>query len=193
MSARSPFARRIRLAMQRLKLPVVERAVDVFAPISELTSLNPLGMIPTLVTPDGVLSDSANILEYLHETTGAIWPGEFRARTEIRQASVWCEGIMQSSVLYFQECRLHEVPSPRWLADHQSSILDTFDQLSKLNESIWIQNNNLTQAAWDLGVALQYCDLRLPEFNWRVQYSGFSKILDFANQDSWFRESVPKL
>jgi len=77
-SPRSPFARRIRLALRRLELPLTETFLDVFVDNPEFWKQNPIGTLPTLITPDaGTLSDSSHLLEYLHEKTGKIWPKTF--------------------------------------------------------------------------------------------------------------------
>jgi len=49
---RSLFARRIRLAVKRLHLSVEEIFVDVFQEPAELNAPNPIGAVPTLITPD---------------------------------------------------------------------------------------------------------------------------------------------
>ena len=193
ISARSPFVRRIRLALKRLQLPFTEEVIDVFASDPKLSQYNPLGMIPTLITPEKlVLTDSANILEYLHEKTQAIWPEDFQGRIQMRQASIWCEGMMQASILFFQEKHMHEVPSQKWLHDHFSAIADTCHHLTQMPESIWLIDGKLTQAAWDLCVALQYIELRIPELEWRIKFPGFVKLIDLAMNDAFFKETMPK-
>ena len=102
---------------------------------------------------------------------------------------------MQSLVLYFQESKLHEVPSPRWLKDHVESMETTMAYLAQAPESVWftdaIGSEGLTQAAWDLCVTLEYMDLRIPELSWRVKYSSFVPILEKARKNSYFCETSP--
>jgi glutathione S-transferase len=192
---RSPFARRIRLALHRLKLPFTGKDVgNVFSPQTELWSLNPLGMVPTLVTPENeIFSDSANLLEHLHDRTGKIWPHDWTQKNRVRQASVWCAGIMQSSILYFQETGMHSPPSPYWASEHLQAIQDTLTHLNRLNESIWIENGEFTQAAWDICCALEYADIRAPMLGWREKYEGFVRLMDQARQDPYFVETFPRL
>lgn len=194
-SLRSPFARRIRLALHRLGISYEEKMVDVFQHNPELFAANPLGLVPTLMTQHGPISDSMNILEYLNELHGGIWPTGMDARIESRQAVVWAQGIMQSLVLYFQEAKLHEVPSPRWLKDHVDSMEDTMKLLSNAPAQIWLSNlsgsNGLTQAGWDLCVALEYMDLRLPQMEWQSKFPSFLKILEIARKDEIFLQTTP--
>jgi glutathione S-transferase len=196
-SLRSPFARRIRLALHRLGITYEEKMVDVFQFNPELFSANPLGLVPTLLSEFGPISDSMNILEYLDETYGGIWPMERNERIQERQVSIWAEGIMQSLVLYFQESKLHEVPSPRWLKDHTDSIIDTLKHLSQSVAGIWFTDRNgslgLTQAGWDLAVALEYMDLRLPELEWKQKFPVFIQLIQVAQRNEYFRTTTPPL
>src|ERR1035437_2703351 len=91
-SLRSPFARRIRLALHRLGVSYEEKMVDVFQDNPDLNAVNPLGLVPTLVTANGAITDSTNILEYLNDTHGGIWPKDPQANMNVRQASVWASG-----------------------------------------------------------------------------------------------------
>ena len=194
-SLRSPFARRIRLALQRLGISYEEKMVDVFQHNPDLFAANPLGLVPTLITGHGPISDSMNILEYLDELHGGIWPTGMNGRIEARQAVVWVQGIMQSLVLYFQEAKLHEVPSTRWLKDHVDSMEDTLKLLAQAPSQIWFSNqhgsNGLTQAGWDLCVALEYMDLRLPQMEWQKKFPSFLGILEIARKDEFFLKTTP--
>lgn len=191
VSLRSPFARRIRLAFKRLGVVAEERLLNVFVENPDLMAANPLGTVPTFCSVAGTITDSANILEYLHENVGQIWPSDFHARIAARQASVWAEGIMQSLVLYYQETVMHEVPSPLWAKEHVESMAATLLFLAKAPESVWLRDGDLTQAGWDLCVALEYMDLRAPGMQWRTQYPSFVALLEIARKDSYFCETTP--
>jgi glutathione S-transferase len=195
ISLRSPFARRIRLALQRLGISYEEKTVDVFQNNPDLIATNPLGLVPTLVTSNSIITDSTNILEYLNDTYTGIWPADVRAKINARQASIWATGIMQSLVLYFQEVKLHEVPSPHWIHEHIESMETTLKFLSNAPESVWLTqaptSEGLTQAAWDLAVTLEYMDLRIPQLDWRKKYPSFIFILDQARLNSYFCKTTP--
>jgi glutathione S-transferase len=191
---RSPFARRIRLAMRRIGMEAKETFVDVFQEPAELNAANPTGMVPTLITPDfGPLGDSTNILEYLHEKTRAIWPKETHIRIAMRQASVLAVAVTQSSVLYFQETKMHEKPAPFWVEDHLKVIEATLATIAKTRPDLWIEDSKLTQAGWDIVVALDYLSLRIPEVKWEIQYPFLVRLMTEARKNSFFVESTPKL
>ena len=193
-SLRSPFSRRIRLAIRRVQFPVEETFVDVFQEPPELNAANPMGAVPTLLTHDvGTLCDSNAILEYLHEKTNAIWPIDFTHRTLVRQASVLAMGITQATVLYFQEAQMHEIPSPRWMEEHVSVIQATLAHISHTQRELWVVNETLTQGSWDLVVGLEYLALRIPEVSWQKKYPLLLELIALARKNSFFVESTPKL
>ncbi len=189
---RSPFARRIRLLLRRLGVPFEEKLIDAFVDNPDLWEANPLGTVPTLITPDfGPLSDSANLLEYFHEKTGAIWPTDFRLRTEVRQAAVLAEGLMQFCVLYYQETKVHEVPSPSWVVDYLQTLNRTLSVIANTRVSCWIEQQKLTQAGWDLAIALEYLKLRVPQIEFEKTHPHLLGVLDLAKKERCFTETSP--
>ncbi len=191
---RSPFARRIRFILRKLKLPFEEKLIDAFVDNPDLWRANPIGTVPTLITPDcGPLSDSANLLEYFHEKTGAIWPNEFHLRAHVRQASVLAEGLMQYTVLHLQESKMHEVPSPSWVVDYLQTLDRTIKTIMQSPSHWWMHNNELTQGGWDLAIALDYLKFRLPEFKYDSEHPIFQHIKLLADQNAAFVETAPRL
>lgn len=190
-SLRSPFARRVRLALDRVGIPFREEIIDVFAPPAHFLAANPLGYVPTLTGGDGfVLSDSAMILEWAQARTGRIYP-KGGNEWQVRQASVWCEGVIEAVVLFFQEEKLHEVPSARWMADHRSKIADTLALLHDGARDLLLAGGELTAAGWDLAVALEYLSLRIPSYDWKALHPGFTEIVSLAHQNAKFAATVP--
>lgn len=69
ISLRSPFARRVRLALLENQISYKEIVCDVFKPSAELIAVNPLIRVPVLRLQSGaVLIDSNLILQALYET-----------------------------------------------------------------------------------------------------------------------------
>ena len=191
LSPRSPFARRVRLALRRLGLTALEHPLNVLDSNPELESVNPLGLVPALVLPEGTtLVDSSSILETLHDLHGRIWPELPADRIEIRQASTLATGLMQAAVSYFQETRMHEVPSPSWAQDHLNGVHRTLRHLGALRESLWLRSGSLTQAGWDLACALEYLEFRMPEC--RDVPLALMGVLERARQNEAFRETAPR-
>ncbi|NDG85829.1 MAG: glutathione S-transferase family protein [Proteobacteria bacterium] len=192
MTPRSPFARRIRLALRRLRLPVIETPCDVFADSPRLLEVNPLGMVPALRTPSGEgIFDSAAILEYLDEVHGGIWPRALPDRTRVRQASYLASGILQSAVQYFQETFMHEVPSPKWAQDHLDTMERSFGEAMNSPGSLWLRGEELTQAGWDLAVALDYYENRIKKLEERAHHPLLALIREVANRNQDFIITKP--
>ncbi len=192
LSPRSPFARRVRLALRRLGLPVIEHPLNVFDSNPDLEAANPLGLVPALILPDGrALSDSSAILETLHDLHGGVWPELTTDRIEIRQASTLATGLMQAAVSHFQETRMHEVPSPMWAKDHLNAVLSTLRHLESFRTDLWIRSGELTQAGWDLACALEYLEFRIPECRGAIP-TVLSASTGSAREHQPFRETAPK-
>lgn len=186
ISARSPFARRVRLALLRAGVPFELDVINVFEPPTWLFERNPLGLVPILRTPEGLeLSDSATILEYVEERfPGTVWPRDPAQRLRVRQASTWIEGAMQAVVSRYLES-LKNPADPAWLVEHQEAIERV---LTTVDRALLREPN---QAAWDLAVLLDYLDLRMPELAWAKRWPEFQGVLDWARGQAVFRETAP--
>lgn len=196
LSLRSPFARRIRLALRRLDVRFEEDVVNVFDPPAWLAERSPLALLPILTTPDGKhLPDSGAILEFLHETHGGgIWPSEAALRFDVRRGAELGAGIMTATVAWFLETeRKPGERSQAWLDEHRETIERTLAHCRDVGVSgaPWIVGGALTQAGWDLAVALEYLDLRMPQIAWRGLDPGFERLLGLARQAREFTETAP--
>lgn len=68
MTYRSPYARKVRVALIEKGIPFDEVSVDLAHKPQELLVANPWGTVPTLVMPEGlVLADSTLILHFLED------------------------------------------------------------------------------------------------------------------------------
>lgn len=68
MTYRSPYARKLRIALLEKNIEFEEESVDLFNRSEEFWELNPSGTVPTLVTDDHlVLGDSTLALHYLED------------------------------------------------------------------------------------------------------------------------------
>lgn len=198
-SHRSPFARRVRLALARLGLPYETVILNVFEPTEEFLRANPLGLVPVLEI-DGKrnLPDSATILEYLHEThgsarPGAIWPADLALRLDVREASTWAEGLMTAIVAHFLETQRKE-PAPSELAEHRANLERTLSRITEqnLSKAPWMMQSQVpTQAGWDLAVALEYLDLRIPDLNWRTRFPALKPLLESCKKAPEFEQTAP--
>jgi glutathione S-transferase len=103
-SVLSPFARKVFVTAH--ELGVVERLdvvlTDVWVPDSDIMTENPLGKVPSLRTPDGVIPGSTLICEYLDELNGApvLLPADKAARWELLSAHAIADGVMEAAVAH---------------------------------------------------------------------------------------------
>lgn len=196
---RSPFARRIWIALDRLALDFERVEATPFEPTPEFLRANPLGLVPVLEKMEGgtaqlSLPDSNTVLEFLHEAHGrAIWPANLGESAQVRQASTWVTGLLTSAVSFVLETTRRSVASQEWVDDYQETVERVLLRVSEqdLSGLPWVSQDGLTQAGWDLGVALEYLDLRMPHIDWRKRDSRFLDLLGKCQARPVFLASRP--
>src|ERR1700761_7568478 len=100
----SPFARKVLMVAhesgQFAALELVPVAPLPTKPVAELSKLNPLGKVPTLVTPDGILFDSRVIAEYLDSRAPSIqlFPREGAARWVALRRQAEADGLVDAAI-----------------------------------------------------------------------------------------------
>ena len=188
-SIRSPFARRVRVAFQRLALAYEPKELSVFEPTPEFLAANPLATVPVLLVngktgaPEDrfTVPDSSTILEYLHENYGErIWPSDLALRARVRAASTLAEGLMSETVRSFLEGQ-RAAPSSEWAQEYLDNIERTLAVIgaSSLRAPPWkISDLQLTQAGYDLVIALDYMRVRLPKLDWMAKYPDLARFLE---------------
>jgi glutathione S-transferase len=168
ISARSPFARRVRLALLEAEVPFQEKVFDVFKPAAELIEDNPLARVPSLRLATGeVLIDSNVILRAFSESR----PGFLIPKSEDRKLRVYrwmglATGMCDKVVEYFLETTRPEAKQDlevlNEIKEIQSRFLKTLEEdLSSETAGDFICGADLTQADLDIGCALGYMSLRM--------------------------------
>lgn len=193
LTPRSPFARRVRITLLRLGIDFKEREVAPFEPSADFLDRSPLGTVPVLELSNGeVWPDSATILDNLYETVGGIWPDDLTERRKVRQAAIWAEGLMSAAVSFFLEGQ-RKNPDPAWTQDFRDVVERTLKKVdsSNVKEFPWISGGNPTQAGWDLGVALEYLSLRMPDYEWTKKHPSLVAHLEVCRQWDRFRATTP--
>ncbi|MEP9352632.1 glutathione S-transferase family protein [Xanthobacter sp. KR7-65] len=122
-SPTSPFVRKVRVAAALLGQTLELETADTLDPNDTLRQQNPLGKVPALVTPEGVLFDSPVILAYLDHVAGGdrILPTEPKARFAALRKEALADGMMDAGILTLYEARFRPVEKheAKWL-DHQA-------------------------------------------------------------------------
>jgi len=197
-SVRSPFARRIRVALSRLAIDFETKEINVFEPTEEFLKANPLGTVPVLVIGEGSeqmsLPDSATILEYLHDGYGQkIWPADLPTRTAVRAASTLAQGLMSETCRWFLVTEA-PLPSEDWVQEHLENIDRTLGVISSgsVKKLPWkVSDFQLTQAGYDLFIALEYMHLRLKGFDWVTKYPELAKFVELHRNRQDLMGSAP--
>lgn len=171
-SPRSPFVRKVRVAIHELGLArtveLVPTVVRMDAPHQVLLAVNPLGKIPTLITDDGeAIYDSYVIIDYLDRRHGTrLIPagGEDRDRALIIHALA--HGLMEVTVLWRNERDKPEAQQTAgWLDNFRHK---TCAALARMEADA----GRLGQEQFGIGeiataVVLSYLDFRFADLEWR--------------------------
>lgn len=178
-SPRSPYVRKVMVVAHELgmadRLDCVRTVVGGTVPHLELMRENPLGKIPTLVTPDcGYLFDSIVICEYLdHHAKGGLFPAEFGARMQAMRWQALGSGMLDISLL-----RLLERLKPEGLrsAPHQAlwegKIKACIPALEAEAGALAAAPFGIGHVA--IGVALAYLDFRFGAEAWQREAPGLA-------------------
>ena len=171
-SPRSPYVRKVMIVAHELgvvdRLNCVRTVVGGTEPHLELMRENPLGKIPTLVTPDcGYLYDSIVVCEYLdHHAQGGLFPTGFAARMRALRWQALGSGMLDISLLRLTERNksdaMRSVPHQTlWEAKIRASI----PALEAEADMLTATQFNIGHVA--IGVALAYLDFRFATEAWQ--------------------------
>lgn len=195
-SATSPYARKVRVAIEELGLAdqVEEVSADPFEPSAEFLAINPLSKIPVLVTERGEsLPDSRLILDYLvHKKHGLAALPRGARRWELLRRTQLADGIMDAAVATVLERRRPESIHFMQFLDRQRQIIQrTLDVLDAEAGHLALQTPGLCEIS--AGVALAYLDLRLPYIEWRKKRDALANWHSvFAQRPSMIKTQPPK-
>ena len=172
ISLRSPFARRVRVAFLEHHVSFQEKVHDVFRPTPDFFEINPLGRVPALQLSDGqILIDSQLILQFFYEQIASDFiPTQIEEKMKMYYWSALSVGIMEKTVEYFIEtqkpCEKQDEEIELELKQILQRILPQAEaQLAQnMSQGIYtLLSSGLTQADFDLGIALTYLELRFPQ------------------------------
>ncbi len=185
----SPFGRKVKIAAAILGLSdrIEIKATDTLSPTDSIRDENPLGKIPALIRPDGlVLFDSRVIVEYLDHLAGGgrILPAEPEARFDALRLQALADGLMDAALLrrYEVAFRPEGQRSATWDARQSDKIARALAAL----ESDPPSADTVTVGEIAVACALGYLDFRF-EGTWRADHPKLVAFLDaFAAKVSAF-------
>lgn len=149
---RSPFTRRVAIAMRLLGLEYEHRPHTTWRNLAEVRAANPVGRVPALILGSGeTLFDSTAILDYLDQIAGperALVPAREPDRHRVLRLVACALGALEKVVAALYEQTMHppeKVHQP-WVAHNESQALSALDWLAKTVPSPWLAGARLTQA-----------------------------------------------
>ncbi len=189
-SALSPFVRKVRVAAMELgldkQIELVTVATTPVAMSADLTKVNPLGRLPTLVADDGTLLFESNlIVEYLDTLAGGkLIPAKGPERWRVKCTEALADGLMDSAILVRYETFLRPADKrwPEWIAGQQQKVNQSLDTLEGY---AWVFEDKIDAGKIAVGCALGYLDLRFPDMGWRKRCETLGRWYDaFAKRPS---------
>ena len=130
----SPYSAKVRMAAAQAGIALDLVAIQTNPQPEELTSVNPLGKIPCLVTDEGVgIYDSRTITQYLNRLSGnALYPRNIGKKLEAEQLESLADGICDCLLAHVYERRMRpeeKVHQP-WLDLQWSKVTRALDLIN---------------------------------------------------------------
>ncbi len=163
VSLTSPYSSKVRMAATHSGYDFETVLTDTSKPNADLSSLNPLGKIPVLISEkDGAVFDSTVIMQYLNrETGGKLLPRAAAKRLEAERLEAIADGINDCAIAYIYEQR--QRPETHvyqgWLDKQWGKVTKALDFLESGSPKLpaKIHSGHIALAA-----ALGYLNLRFP-------------------------------
>lgn len=186
----SPYVRKVMICAHETgtvdRIDIVKSKVAATVPNLDLMRDNPLGKVPALVTPDGVLFDSVVICEYLESvgTRIGLFPAGAPQRWDALRWHAIGNGMADALILWFRELLREESRQlPELVAILKLKILACIPVLERECEAVAAQPLHIGHIA--VGTALAYIDFRFPEIDWRAGHDRLAAWYDtFASRPS---------
>jgi glutathione S-transferase len=192
----SPFGRMVKLAahvLGRMDGITIEPS-DTANPDDTITTQNPLGKIPALITEGRVIYDSRVILDFLDMEAGGgkIIPASGDARVDVNIRCARTTGILDAAILtvYERRYRPEDMVVESVIERQSDKIKRGLGVIATENRPY--KNGNMPQVD-EIGLAcvLDYLDLRKP-VNWRDHCPKMEAwITDFAAQVPGYHATLP--
>ncbi len=192
----SPFGRKVRIVLAEKRIDyefIVDNPAD---PATNVPEANPLGKVPVLVLDDDTtLFDSRVIVEYLDSASpvGRLIPDETRPRIQVRRWEALADGCAEAALaIMYERRRPEDKQEAEWIARQSAKIDRALKAMSHdVGNKAWCSGDSYNLSDIAVGCALGYLDLRLPEVNWRKQYTNLVKLADKLAQRPSFRDTAP--
>jgi glutathione S-transferase len=186
LTATSPYARKVRIAILEKRIPCEMDFDNPLDPTSHVPAANPLGKVPVLVLDDGrALWDSPVIVQYLEQEwpePPLLPPGGW-PRIEVLRWEALCDGLCDAAVQVVLEGRRAPERQDAAVVERQrGKVLSALARAeADLGQSEWASGGAFSLADIALASALGYLDLRLPGL-WRGRFPGLESYAERIGQ-----------
>jgi glutathione S-transferase len=194
LSPTSPFAREVKVALvEKGLLDSIEQVVvDPWASPAELLAVNPLSQVPTLELDDGqILTNSTTILQWLEiaHPVPPLLPGTPADSARVLAVAALAHCLIESVVYVVIEGRKPiGQQSDAMLTRRREGINRVLDALER---KFTASQEAFMLDGLHLGCALEYVDLRLPDFDWRSRCPRLARWLEWASVRPSLKQSAP--
>jgi glutathione S-transferase len=196
-STSSPFVRKVMVVAAELGLSDhIERIAAKAHPINRneaLTTLNPLGKVPALITDDElVLFDSSVICQYLCGLAGknSLLPQGDAARWSMLRNEALADGILDAGLLirYELTLRTDEQRLQGWM-DGQRAKME--DGLKLVEEQVPTFSAEIDLGQIAIACMCGYLDFRFPDLPWRTIHPKTAAWFERLSERPSFAATVP--
>ncbi len=191
----SPYVRKV--LVTAIETGLYERIelvpTNVWNPDTDIGNHNPLGKIPTLLTPGGeILYDSPVICEYLDSLHDGqkIYPPAGGVRwTALRQQALG-DGMLDAAILRrLENARPDGERSDAWIG-RQKIVVDR--GLDVMEDEADALGETITIGLITFAITLSYLDFRFPDEPWRSTRPALADWYDAFSARPSMEETLPK-
>lgn len=163
----SPFARKCRIVSREKSVALEEVIVDPYASDPDLVAANPLIQVPTLISPDGAISDSPVICDWLDANGSGprLMPADGPDRWRVKRLETLANGALEMGVkLVLEKRRPEHERSPSWITRWTENMARSLDALEAWAPAA----DPLDMGVITTGVAVTWIGFRHPDFDWKT-------------------------
>lgn len=196
LSPTSPFARKVKVALIEKNLfgSTEEVWVDPWASPAELLAVNPMSQVPTLVLGDGLaLANSDTIIEWLERAypEPALLPADPGECASVLSVAALAHGVIESVVYVVIERRKPVGQQNGKMLDRRLQGIERV--LDVLEDAFDGSRERFQLDGLNLACALEYLDLRVPEFDWRARCPALARWQQWAAARPSLKQSAPSV
>lgn len=186
-----PYVQRAAIALAEKQLPFQRRDIDLAAKPAWFLALSPLGKVPLLRGSQGVLFESAAILEYLEDTqTPPLHPSDAYRRAQHRGWIEFGSNVLANIARYYQ------APDRAALATAEQVLRQRFETLeATLGDGPWFEGTAFSLVDAVFGPVFRYWQafervgvcavfVGLPKVQaWRSALAGRPSVMQAVGED----------